>query len=62
MVSRDTQRAILIGHQGEKIKKLGIASRKDIEAFVLKKVHLGLYVKVDKDWRNKDGKLKKYGY
>ena len=62
MVSRDTQRAILIGHQGEKIKKLGIASRKDIEAFVLKKVHLELYVKVDKDWRNKDGKLKKYGY
>ena len=62
MVTRDTQRAILIGHQGEKIKKLGIASRKDIEAFVLKKVHLGLYVKVDKDWRNKDGKLKKYGY
>ncbi len=62
MVSRDTQRAILIGHQGEKIKKLGIASRIDIEAFVLKKVHLELYVKVDKDWRNKDGKLKKYGY
>ena len=62
MVSRDTQKAILIGHQGDKIKKLGIASRIDIEAFVLKKVHLELYVKVDKDWRNKDGKLKKYGY
>ena len=45
-----------------KIKKLGITSREDIEAFVLKKVHLELYVKVDKDWRNKDGKLKKYGY
>tara|TARA_B100001758_G_scaffold239257_1_gene243381 strand:- start:1435 stop:2310 length:876 start_codon:yes stop_codon:yes gene_type:complete len=62
MVSRDTQKAILIGHQGDKIKKLGIASRIDIEAFILKKVHLELYVKVDKDWRNKDGKLKKYGY
>ena len=62
MVSRDTQKAILIGHQGDKIKKLGIASRLDIEAFILKKVHLELYVKVDKDWRNKDGKLKKYGY
>lgn len=62
MVSRDTQKAILIGHKGDKIKKLGIASREDIEAFVLKKVHLELYVKVDKDWRNKDGKLKKYGY
>ncbi|MBM78246.1 MAG: GTPase Era [Crocinitomicaceae bacterium] len=62
MVSRDTQRAILIGNKGDKIKKLGITSREDIEAFVLKKVHLELYVKVDKDWRNKDGKLKKYGY
>ena len=62
MVSRDTQRAILIGHKGDKIKKLGITSREDIEAFVLKKVHLELYVKVDKDWRNKVGKLKKYGY
>ena len=62
MVSRDTQRAILIGHKGDKIKKLGITSREDIEAFVLKKVHLELYVKVDKDWRDKEQKLKKYGY
>ena len=62
MVSRKSQKAIIIGHQGKKIKKLGIDARQDIESFIRKKVHLELYVKVDKDWRNKDGKLKKYGY
>ena len=62
IVSRTTQKGILIGHKGEKIKKLGMASRKDIEKFIDSKVHLALFVKVDKDWRNKDDKLKKYGY
>lgn len=62
MVSRDSQKGILIGHKGEKIKQLGIASRLDIEKFVDKKVHLELFIKVDKDWRNKEDKLKKYGY
>ena len=62
MVSRDSQKGILIGHKGEKIKNLGIASRIDIEKFVDKKVHLELFIKVDKDWRNKEDKLKKYGY
>ncbi|MAP01681.1 MAG: GTPase Era [Flavobacteriales bacterium] len=62
IVSRATQKGILIGHKGEKIKKLGIDSRKDIEKFVDNKVHLELFVKVDKDWRNKEDKLKKYGY
>ena len=62
MVSRDSQKGILIGHKGEKIKQLGIASRLDIVKFVDKKVHLELFVKVDKDWRNKEDKLKKYGY
>ena len=62
IVSRESQRAILIGHKGERIKKLGIASRKDIEEFVQKKVYLEMFVKVDKDWRNKEEKLKKYGY
>tara|TARA_B100000963_G_C22529354_1_gene626854 strand:- start:222 stop:1097 length:876 start_codon:yes stop_codon:yes gene_type:complete len=61
-VSRTTQKGILIGHKGEKIKKLGTASRKDIEKFIDSKVHLALFVKVDKDWRNKEDKLKKYGY
>jgi len=62
MVSRKSQKAIIIGHQGKKIKKLGIDARQDIESFIRKKVHLELYVKVDKDWRDKDQKLKKYGY
>ncbi len=62
MVSRDSQKGILIGHKGEKIKQLGIASRADIEKFVDNKVHLELFIKVDKDWRNKEDKLKKYGY
>ncbi len=53
MVSRDSQKGILIGHKGEKIKNLGIASRIDIEKFVYKKVNLELFIKVDKDWRNK---------
>ena len=62
MVSRTSQKSIVIGHQGKKIKKLGIESRTDIESFISKKVHLELFVKVDKDWRDKEGKLKKYGY
>jgi GTP-binding protein Era len=62
MVSRTSQKSIVIGHQGRKIKKLGIESRTDIESFISKKVHLELFVKVDKDWRDKEGKLKKYGY
>ena len=62
MVSRTSQKSIVIGHQGKKIKKLGIESRIDVESFIGKKVHLELFVKVDKDWRDKEGKLKKYGY
>ena len=62
MVSRTSQKSIVIGHQAKKIKKLGIESRIDIESFIGKKVHLELFVKVDKDWRDKEGKLKKYGY
>ena len=62
MVSRKSQKSILIGHQGKKIKRLGIDSRKDMEEFVGKRVHLELFVKVDEGWRDKTGKLKKYGY
>ena len=61
-VNRETQKAIIIGHRGSKIKKVGVDSRKDIETFLGKKVFLDLFVKVDKDWRDKEGKLKKYGY
>ena len=62
MVSRKSQKSILIGHQGKKIKQLGIDSRKDMEEFVGKRVHLELFVRVDEGWRDKTGKLKKYGY
>lgn len=61
-VERTTQKAILIGHRGQKMKRIGIEARKDIERFVGKRVHLTLYVKVDKGWRSSDKKLKRYGY
>jgi GTP-binding protein Era len=62
MVARESQKAIVIGHQGEKIKQLGQQARLKMEAFLQKKVFLDLHIKVDKDWRNKEDKLKKYGY
>jgi GTP-binding protein Era len=62
MVNRDSQKGILIGHQGGKLKKVGTEARMDIEKFIDNKVFLELYVKVDKDWKGNDNKLKKYGY
>ena len=61
-VERESQKAILIGHQGKAIKKLGIEARKDIEEFTGKKCFLSLHVKVLKDWRNSDRALKSFGY
>ncbi len=61
-VERDTQKAILLGHEGRAIKKVGIAARADIEEFVGKHVYLDLTVKVSKDWRDKSELLKRYGY
>ena len=61
-VERESQKAILIGHRGEAIKRLGTEARKDIEEFIGKKVFIELFVKVDKDWRNKASALKKFGY
>jgi GTP-binding protein Era len=61
-VSRDTQKGILIGNKGEALKKVGTQARKDIEAFLGKKVFLELFVKVSKDWRNNENQLKKFGY
>ncbi len=61
-VERDTQKGIIIGHQGKAIKRTGIQARKDMEAFFEKKVYLELYVKVNKDWRDKPAQLKRYGY
>lgn len=61
-VERESQKAILIGHQGKSIKKVGIEARKDIEEFTDKKCFLNLYIKVMKDWRNSDRALKLFGY
>lgn len=61
-VERDSQKAILIGHQGKSIKKVGIEARKDIEEFTGKKCFLNIYIKVMKDWRNSDKALKLFGY
>ena len=61
-VERDSQKGIVIGKGGRALKKVGMLARKDIEAFFQKKVFLELYVKVEKDWRNKDNKLKSFGY
>jgi GTP-binding protein Era len=61
-VERDSQKGIIIGQQGKMLKKIGTEARKDIEAFFEKKVFLELFVKVEKDWRNKESKLKSFGY
>ena len=61
-VERSSQKGIIIGSQGEALKKVGTQARLDIEAFFGKKVFLNFYVKVLKDWRNKDSELKNFGY
>jgi GTP-binding protein Era len=61
-VARETQKGIIIGHQGKPLKKIGTQARKDLEIFFGKKVFLELYVKVAKNWRNNDKDLKRFGY
>ena len=61
-VSRETQKAILIGHQGRALKRVGVEARKDLEDFFGKQIYLQLTVKVNKDWRNNDSNLKRFGY
>ncbi len=61
-VERDSQKGILIGKGGERIKRVGIEARKDIEKFFGKRVYLELYVKIEKDWRNRENKLRAFGY
>ncbi len=61
-VERDSQKGIIIGHQGKMLKRVGTLARKDIETFFDKKVFLELYVKVEKDWRNQENKLRAFGY
>jgi GTP-binding protein Era len=61
-VERVTQRAILIGHKGESIKKVGTEAREAMEKFFGKKVFLEQFIKVEPDWRQKAQKLKSFGY
>lgn len=61
-VERDSQKGIVIGHKGSKLKKVGIDSRKEIEKFLGKQIHLEMYVKVDANWRQNEKKLKNFGY
>ena len=61
-VERDSQKIIVVGKQGSKIKEVGIKAREALEEFFQTKVFLKLQVKVDKDWRKKEDRLKQYGY
>jgi len=61
-VIRSSQKGIIIGHKGEALKKTGTEARKDMEDFFGKKVFLEMYVKVSKDWRDKDRTLNNFGY
>jgi len=61
-VERETQKGIIIGHKGLAIKSVGIDSRKEMESFFGKKVFLEMFVKVNKEWRNKPLSLKSFGY
>ncbi|MFA6768400.1 MAG: GTPase Era [Parabacteroides sp.] len=62
VVERESQKGIIIGHGGQALKKVGAMARKDIERFFEKKVFLEMFVKVEKDWRNRDNLLKNFGY
>lgn len=61
-VERDSQKGIIIGHAGSAIKKIGVEARKDIETFFGKRVYLEIFVKVEPNWRNRDNKLRQFGY
>jgi len=61
-VTRESQKGIIIGHKGEKLKKTGTEARHDLEAFFGHKVFLEMFVKVTKDWRDKPQELRRFGY
>ncbi|GAY29380.1 GTPase Era [Bacteroidaceae bacterium] len=61
-VERDSQKGIIIGHQGVALKKISTEARKTLEKFFDKKIYLEVFVKVDKDWRNSNKRLEIYGY
>jgi GTP-binding protein Era len=62
LVERETQKGIIIGHKGEQLKKVGIGARKDLASFFGKKIHIELFVKVQKNWRSNPQQLKRFGY
>jgi len=62
MVERETQKGIIIGHKGAALKRVGVEARKDLQKFFDKKIHLELYVKVNKNWRNDKRQLRRFGY
>jgi GTPase len=62
MVIRESQKGIIIGHQGKELKRVGTKARIDMEKFFDKKIFLQLFVKVNKDWRNNEAQLKRFGY
>ena len=61
-VERDSQKGIIIGHQGQALKKVSTEARKSLEKFFDKKIYLETFVKVDKDWRNSQKELGYFGY
>lgn len=61
-VERESQKGILIGHEGQALKRVAIEARKDLEKFFGKKIYMELFVKVDKDWRSSDRELRNFGY
>ena len=62
MVERETQKGIIIGHKGAALKRVGTEARKDLQKFFGKKIFIELYVKVNKNWRNDNKQLKRFGY
>lgn len=62
MVERDSQKGIIIGHKGSALKRVGTEARKELEKFFGKKIHIELYVKINKNWRSNERQLKRFGY
>ena len=61
-VERDSQKGIIIGRGGSMLKKVGIDARKDIATFFGKRIFLEMFVKVEPNWRNRENKLRSFGY
>ena len=61
-MERDSQKGIIIGHQGQALKKVSSEARKSLEKFFDKSIYLDIFVKVDKDWRNSEKELDNFGY